>query len=107
VQGISGLASLRTVDLCQNQIRRGGACALAKACCSNPHLELLALDENEISEAGVEALKAIMKTGRKLDALGSLEENMPDEDDGSEEEGEEEGDEEVDGLADQLAGEKL
>ena len=45
------------MDLCQNQLKRGGACALAKAVANKPALALLHLDENEISEAGIGALK--------------------------------------------------
>ena len=56
-QSIAGLAALESIDLCANQLRRGGACALAKACAGKPGLQLLALDENEISDAGVDALK--------------------------------------------------
>lgn len=56
-QGIAGLAALEVLDACQNQLKRGGACALAKACADKPGLALLALDENEISEAGIDALK--------------------------------------------------
>ena len=57
LQALVGLQALEEVDACGNQLRRGGACALAKACARKPALRLLALDENEISEAGVDALK--------------------------------------------------
>ncbi len=43
--------------MCQNQLKCGGACALAKAVGAKPRLALLHLDENEISEAGIDALK--------------------------------------------------
>ena len=52
-----GLRALESLDACGNQLKRGGACALAKACARKPGLALLALDENEISEAGLEALR--------------------------------------------------
>jgi hypothetical protein len=55
----------QTLDLCCNQIMRPGALAVAralagaaKACGSK--LQLLALDENAISEAGVEQLKVLL-----------------------------------------------
>lgn len=52
-----GLTALESVDASANQLKRGGVCALAKACARKPALSLLALDENEVSDAGVEALK--------------------------------------------------
>ncbi len=52
-----GLTALESLDACGNQLKRGGACALAKACARKPGLQLLALDENELSEGGIEALK--------------------------------------------------
>eukprot|EP00887_Chlorella_sp_A99_P001191 scaffold14.g1191.t1 len=79
-RGVAGLTALEALDLCANQIRRGGAAAVAKACAGKPALALLALDENEISEAGVDALREIMATVvGKPEALGSLDENMPEE----------------------------
>ena len=56
-QALVGLRALESLDACGNQLKRGGACALAKACARKPGLVLLALDENEISEAGLEALR--------------------------------------------------
>ena len=56
-QALVGLRALESLDACGNQLKRGGACALAKACARKPGLALLALDENEISEAGLEALR--------------------------------------------------
>lgn len=53
-----GLTALEHLDACGNQLRRGGACALAKACARKPDLALLALDENELSDSGIDALKA-------------------------------------------------
>jgi len=80
-RGVTGLTALQILDLCTNQIKRGGACAVAKAVSNKMALHLLALDDNEISEAGIEALQGILKKAGKLEALGSLEENCPDEDD--------------------------
>lgn len=60
---------LQVVDLCSNQITRPGALAVAKAITkakaggagAAPALELLALDENGISEAGIDQLKQLLK----------------------------------------------
>jgi len=52
-----GLTALESLDACGNQLKRGGACALAKAWARKPGRQLLALDENELSEGGIEALK--------------------------------------------------
>lgn len=57
LQALVGLRALEQLDACGNQLKRGGACALAKACARKPGLALLALDENEISEAGLDALR--------------------------------------------------
>jgi Ran GTPase-activating protein (RanGAP) involved in mRNA processing and transport len=109
-RGVTGLASLQILDLCTNQIKRGGACAVAKAVSNKMALHLLALDDNEISEAGIEALKSILKKAGKLEALGSLEENCPDDDD-DEEEGEgdeiESEDDDVDALTAEFQKEHL
>lgn len=58
LQALVGLRLLESLDASSNQLKRGGAAALAKACARKPGLALLALDDNEISEAGVEALQA-------------------------------------------------
>jgi large subunit ribosomal protein L31/Ran GTPase-activating protein 1 len=55
----------QTLDLCCNQIMRPGALAVARALAGmakagSSKLTLLALDENAISEAGVEQLKALL-----------------------------------------------
>lgn len=58
---------VQTVDLCCNQITRSGALAIArglakaKAGGAGAPLELLALDENGISEAGIEQLQQLLK----------------------------------------------
>lgn len=46
------------IDLCGNQMKRVGAVAAAKAAVSRPNLELLALDENFVSEEGLEEVSA-------------------------------------------------
>jgi hypothetical protein len=47
------------------QIRRAGALAVAKAVAAAAELRLLALDANEISEAGLDALK-VARPGHAL-----------------------------------------
>ena len=109
-RGISQLTSLQEVDVCTNQIKRGGACALAKVVGNKTEFTLLALDDNEISDAGIDALKAILEAVGKLSALGSLEENCPDEDEEEEDEDEEvleEADAAVDALTADLQKEHL
>lgn len=90
-KSLLGLKKLEVVDMRTNQIGRGGAVALAKACVTIPSVKELLLDDNEISEAGVDALMEVLKKGKKEDILGSLEDNLADEDDegGSNEEGHE------------------
>jgi hypothetical protein len=56
---------LQTLDLCCNQIMRPGTLAVARALAGrakagSSKLALLALDENAISEAGVEQLRALL-----------------------------------------------
>jgi hypothetical protein len=59
--------SLQVLDLCCNQIKRSGALAVARSIAkaragsSAAPFELLALDENGISEAGIEQLKQTLK----------------------------------------------
>lgn len=61
------LLCAQSVDLCCNQITRAGALAVArglakaKAGGAGGPLELLALDENGISEAGIDQLKQLLK----------------------------------------------
>lgn len=64
LQALVGLRALEQLDACGNQLKRGGACALAKACARKPGLALLALDENEISEAGLDALRVGAQAAR-------------------------------------------
>ena len=106
-KAVAGLKGLEVIDACANQIKRGGACALAKITVSLPSLRQLELDENEISEAGIDALREILiKTG-KIGVLGSLEENMPDEDDEERESEKDVEDTEVDALIRELQREHL
>lgn len=111
-RALNGNSNIEFVDLCTNQLKRGGVCALAKAVLASPNLKMLALNDNEISEAGIDALKSILKAGGKLDVLGSLDENCPDDDEEDEED--EDGEEmdqgggaEIDALADELRKEHL
>ncbi len=67
-----------------------------------PALQLLALDENEISEAGVDAVREVLTAAFGSDkALGPMDDNDADGEDEDEEEEEEE--EEEEGGADELA----
>jgi Ran GTPase-activating protein (RanGAP) involved in mRNA processing and transport len=98
-KALLGLKKLETVDMRTNAIKRGGAVALAKACVTLPSMKELLLDDNEISENGIEALMDVLRKGMKESILGSLEENMPDEDDQSDfEDGHETLDQAVDEL---------
>jgi large subunit ribosomal protein L31/Ran GTPase-activating protein 1 len=47
------MPALRVLDACGNQLKRVGAVALAKAAASKPQLELLQMDDNMISEEGL------------------------------------------------------
>lgn len=48
----SRCTAMTTLDFCGNQAHKVGAVALAKAAASLPDIQLLALDENCISESG-------------------------------------------------------
>jgi large subunit ribosomal protein L31/Ran GTPase-activating protein 1 len=53
---------VQVLDLCCNQITRSGALAVARAIAkAKAPLELLALDENAISEGGIPQLKQVLK----------------------------------------------
>lgn len=80
-KSIVGLKNLEEVDVSTNMIKRGGALAMAKAAIILPNIQKLHMDDNEISEAGIEALTSLMERANRLHVLGSLEDNMPDEDD--------------------------
>ncbi|KAF6260413.1 hypothetical protein COO60DRAFT_1625705 [Scenedesmus sp. NREL 46B-D3] len=115
-RGLAALPALESLDLCANQIMRPGALAVARALASRvkaaggSKLQLLALDENAISEAGVEQLRALLTASFGSDAvLGPLDENDPDmagDDDDDDEAGALAGEEE-DGLAAALAAASL
>ncbi|KAG2492745.1 hypothetical protein HYH03_008911 [Edaphochlamys debaryana] len=79
-----------TVDLVGNQIKRVGVVAVAKAVAPKASLELLALDENFISEEGMDELRSVMAAAGKAAALGPLDENM-EEDDEEDDEDEDDG----------------
>ena len=54
---LQGLVGLRELDLCGNQIHGPGALAVARAIARLPHLDSLQLDENEISDDAVAAIR--------------------------------------------------
>jgi Ran GTPase-activating protein 1 len=90
------------LDLCCNQIKRAGALAAARAVADKPALQLLALDENEISEAGVDTMREVLTEAFGSDkALGPMDDNDADGEDDEEDDEEEEGG--VDELAAALA----
>ena len=99
-KSLLGLKKLEVVDMRTNQIGRGGAVALAKACVTIPSVRELLLDDNQISDAGVDALVEVLKKGKREDILGSLEENLADDDD--EDENNEEGHETLDKAVDDI-----
>lgn len=105
-RGLATLPALQSVDLCCNQITRAGALAVArglakaKAGGAGGPLELLALDENGISEAGIEQLKQLLQDAFGSDTmLGPLDENDPDMYEGDEAEDMEEDDDLTAALA--------
>ena len=57
MMSLQGLAGLQELDLCGNQIHGPGALAVARAVAWLPHLDSLQLDENEISDGAVAAIK--------------------------------------------------
>lgn len=116
------LPALEHVDLCCNQLQRAGAVGVARTLAAGtgaagggkpPPLKCLALDENAISEAGVDQLKAVVRKAFGASGgegvLGPLDDNDPDgadDDDEDDEEGEgEEGDD--GGLSAAMAGVKV
>ncbi len=56
------LPELRSLDLCGNQMRRVGSVSVAKAVIVCTHMELLSLDENCISEAGLDEVRNMAHT---------------------------------------------
>jgi len=110
------LPALEHLDLCGNQLGRAGAVGVARALASaspRPPLACLALDENAISEAGVELLRAVVKGAFGGDGvLGPLDDNDADgadedEDEENEEEGGGDGDGDDGGLSAAMAGVKV
>lgn len=96
--GLAACPSLSRLDASNCQLRRPGAVALAKAVVAGAAsgLELLALDENEISEEGVEEVMEVLRGAGKAEALGPMDDNDGegvDDDDDEDEEEEEEGEE--------------
>ncbi|KAG1673269.1 hypothetical protein FOA52_002549 [Chlamydomonas sp. UWO 241] len=79
-KAVAAMPALRLIDACGNQIKRVGAVALARAAVSRPALELLALDENFMSEAGLDEVRGLFEAAGKAGALGPLDENMEEDD---------------------------
>ncbi len=96
----TGLPALHTVDLCANQLKRATSLAAVRFATATPSLQLLALDENEFPEDAVEGLQAAFAAAGRAGVLGSLEENMGDEE---EEDNDELGHEVVDAAEEELA----
>ncbi|KAL5974355.1 RAN GTPase-activating protein 2 [Asimina triloba] len=93
-----GHPHLKEVDLSTNGIRRAGARVLAQAVVGKPDFVLLNINENFISDEGIDEVKEILKANKKsVDVLGPLDDNDPEgEDDhaqSEEDEGVEDGDE--------------
>ena len=101
--GVAACPSLTRLDATQNQLRRPGAVALARAASRAPGLELLALDDNEVSDEGVEEVEEILRGAGKAGALGPMDDNDGDGDDDNDEEEEEE---EEEGGEEEGAGEE-
>ncbi|EFJ41793.1 hypothetical protein VOLCADRAFT_107530 [Volvox carteri f. nagariensis] len=102
-RALGALAEPQTVDLVGNQIRRAGAVAVARALVSKSSLELLALDENTISDDGLDELRGVMEGAGKSAALGPLDNNMEEDEEEEEEEEEGEGGADDFGLSEALA----
>ncbi|GAQ91326.1 Ran GTPase-activating protein [Klebsormidium nitens] len=105
-----GHESLEELDLTCNSLGHMGAVAAAKAVVSKPAFKLLSLNDNHISEKGLEELQDLFQD--RKEALGSLEDNdeegeEEDEEDEEEEEGEEEEGPEAGELAEKLGGLKV
>ncbi|KAJ9527605.1 hypothetical protein QJQ45_025877 [Haematococcus lacustris] len=90
-RGLAKAPGLVSIDLCGNQLKRVGAVAVAKAAANScASLTLLALDENTVSETGLDEVRDIMEAAGKGEALGPLDENMEEDDEELEEEEDEE-----------------
>ncbi|KAK9827462.1 hypothetical protein WJX74_003728 [Apatococcus lobatus] len=90
------LKQLQHLSLITNQIGTRGAMAVTQAIAAScSDLKELLLNGNQISEEGVQRIQNTLKAAGKIDALGPLDENEPDD-------AEDEGDEETDDLTEQL-----
>lgn len=79
-KALVGVPGLKTLDLSGNQLHRAGACTVAKVvAAAAKNIEMVLLDENEISDGGVAELQELLG-----DALGPLDDNMGDDDDDEE-----------------------
>ncbi|CAH9111567.1 unnamed protein product [Cuscuta epithymum] len=76
---------LNEVDMSTNLIRRAGARCLAQVVVSKPGFKVLNINGNFISDEGVDEVKEIFKTCPSL--LGPLDENDPEGEEDSDEEG--------------------
>jgi Ran GTPase-activating protein 1 len=79
-KAVAAMPALRVLDACGNQVKRVGAVSLARAALSRPALEMLALDENFVSEAGLDEVRGLFEAAGKAGALGPLDENMEEDD---------------------------
>lgn len=84
-----GHGELCEVDLSTNMIRRAGARCLAQAVASKPGLTLLNINDNYISDEGIDEVKDLFKNRPNI--LGPLDENDPEGKDYDEEEEEQGG----------------
>ncbi|KAI5055895.1 hypothetical protein GOP47_0029416 [Adiantum capillus-veneris] len=76
----NGSEQLVELDLSETNIGRIGACAAAQVVALKPGFQLLNLNGNHISEAGIEALKSALGKGTNgTTVLGPLDENDEDE----------------------------
>ncbi|CAL5337697.1 unnamed protein product [Camellia sinensis] len=90
-KALEDCGQLKEVDMSTNLVRRAGARVLAQAVVKKLEFKLLNINENFISEEGIDELKGIFKTCPEM--LGSLDDNEPDggnDDDDDDEEEEEE-----------------
>ncbi|KAJ9527014.1 hypothetical protein QJQ45_025289 [Haematococcus lacustris] len=103
-RGLAKAPGLVSIDLCGNQLKRVGAVAVAKAAANScAGLTLLALDENTVSDTGLDEVRDIMEAAGKGEALGPLDENMEEDDEELEEEEDEEDGDDTSDLSALLA----
>ncbi|KAL5230205.1 hypothetical protein ABZP36_028981 [Zizania latifolia] len=90
-----GHSDLKELDVHTNMLQRVGARCFAQAITNKPGFVQLNINENYITDEGIDEVKEILKGGKNsLDVLGPLDENDPEgeaEDDYDEEEEEDEG----------------